>query len=351
MALTPEQIEERRGRVTSSRVPAIMGLDPRKSPLKVALEMRGELDGEEVSNVKAIHRGNELEDIILSQPAKEFGLAWLRAPFRTLESNDALGDHTDALYFHSLPSPQPVAIGEGKSRPRSDRPRSTARRGPTRSQTTRSSKVTGTSSSGRCPSATCQSWSVATTSSFGTTRSSGTTTSVAHLVEECARFHRDYVVGSALPDADWRDQDLVRSLKKAKPESLLEVTTERVMLAVEKERWRQRKIACERREMTAKARLAVELGEHEAMRAKDAFGSVTFKASKPSLRVDWEGLAHAIAGEAGIPAELIADYTKTVTADRVLRVNPRRKVSAELELEAAAWLQRVADEAEEEDAA
>lgn len=107
MTLTAEQLEKRRGKITSSIAAAALGLSKQKSPIEAWLEVLGESS---FSGNKATQRGDRLEGLCLDSVAEDLGLNRRPAPFRT--KADWAGDSTDALYYLGSDL---IAIGEGKS--------------------------------------------------------------------------------------------------------------------------------------------------------------------------------------------------------------------------------------------
>ena len=71
MALTAEQLEERRAGIGGSDVPAILGLSPWKSPLDVFLEKTGQAPPQ--PETAATYWGSVLEDIVAQEYARRTG--------------------------------------------------------------------------------------------------------------------------------------------------------------------------------------------------------------------------------------------------------------------------------------
>lgn len=66
-------LEERRHGIGGSDAPVIAGLSPWKTPLKLYLEKRGEVEPDDLSDNEAVHFGNVLEDTVANEYARRTG--------------------------------------------------------------------------------------------------------------------------------------------------------------------------------------------------------------------------------------------------------------------------------------
>lgn len=112
--LTPDQLEARKGKITSSIAAACLGLHPLITPLQAKARILG-TDG--FMGNKATERGNLLEDIILEYPSEVKNVDNFRAPFRAHPTHVWSADSCDALYKRCVDDKRwdLVAIGEGKT--------------------------------------------------------------------------------------------------------------------------------------------------------------------------------------------------------------------------------------------
>lgn len=88
----------RQGRITSSRIAAIVGLNPYKGPHGVWRELMGE---DTFKGNRATRRGQYLEPVLFDMAIDDLGggFRWEKAPFRIHPEHDCLGDSCDALIY------------------------------------------------------------------------------------------------------------------------------------------------------------------------------------------------------------------------------------------------------------
>ena len=333
MALTEEQLKARKGRITSSKISAILGVNPYKSPLRAALELRGDLDEPEV-NSKATERGNRLEELILDYPCETYGYTRKPAPFIVHPEHPHLGDSADALYFvgDSL-----EAVGEGKSAalvPSRDYGEEETDDVADHTYVQSCWHLLHRPEAQRCVAPVLVGGYTFEFRNYVIERDNEF---IGYMLDEALRFYRDHVVGDTLPAPDHRDDPTLRELYPRATQGALAPSMDIVAAAIEKESWRQRKVACEERESAARNRLAKFLAEHESC-AVEGWGTITYKAvvlTKPV--VDYP----AIIKEADVDPEIIKRHSRApAPRKRGIRVYPKKVVSAGLREHANEWLER-----------
>ena len=87
MALTAEQLEERRRGIGGSDAGAVLGLNPYRTPVAVWLEKTGRAEPEDLSDNEAVYWGNRLEDVVAEEFSRRTGLK-VRRCNRTLTHPD-----------------------------------------------------------------------------------------------------------------------------------------------------------------------------------------------------------------------------------------------------------------------
>jgi len=73
MALTAEQLDERRHGIGGSDAGAILGVNPYRTPLQVWLEKTGKAEPDDLSDNEAVTWGNVLEDTIAREYSRRTG--------------------------------------------------------------------------------------------------------------------------------------------------------------------------------------------------------------------------------------------------------------------------------------
>lgn len=321
MALTSEQIEARKGLITSSVAAACLGMHPRMSPLqaKHAILGRSQFEGN-----AATERGNELEPVVLAYPARKLGLIYEPAPFRR-HPNGWAADSCDGLYFQDPYVPgldAPVLLGEGK----------TASMGMAREF--------GEAGTDEVPmTAWVQShWHLihwpevdrcvvpvllgGYQFEFRMYFIDRDAEIEGRLLDQLAQFHRDYIIGDADPPAVAQDLDWLKEhYSRHAGVELLASTPEIDAIALDYCAAKRELDAVETRVATARARLEQYIGEHPGV--ETAAGKVTWKSSKASLKTSWEDLAQHLLS--GMPEELAAatlqKHTRVAPGPRVFRAN------------------------------
>jgi len=74
MALTAEQLDDRRGGIGGSDIAAVLGISPWKTPLDLYREKVGEAEPDDLSANDAVHFGNVLEDVVADEFSRRSGL-------------------------------------------------------------------------------------------------------------------------------------------------------------------------------------------------------------------------------------------------------------------------------------
>jgi predicted phage-related endonuclease len=325
--LTPEQLEARKGKITSSVAAACLGLSPYMSPLQAKLAIMGltSFEGNE-----ATERGNELEHVVLAYPAKKLGLVYEPAPFRR-HANGWAADSCDALYYQEpyvSGLDAPVMLGEGK----------TAALG--------MAKGFGEPGTDEVPmTAWVQAhwhlihWPEADRCvvpvlvggyrfEFRMYFVNRDTEIEGQLLERLAQFHRDYIVGDKDPPAVAEDLDWLKThYDHSVGLDLLASTPEIDAVALEYIQAKSDLDAAEKRAADARARLEQFIGENPGV--ETAHGKITWKSNKPSQAIDWEWLAGDLMR--GLPEALREEHIRQATrikpGPRQFRV-PRKKEKA-----------------------
>ena len=309
--LTAEQLQARKGKITSSIAAGALGLTPKTmSPLKAWQACLGQLDQ---IDTKATQRGNRLESLVLDYPADELGLVREPAPFRKHPKFDWTGDSADALYTKDGAI---VFVGEGK----------TASMGV--------GLKYGEEGTDEIPESTLvqSHWHLAHwpeanrcvvpvlvggyAFEFRLYYVDRDNEFEGALLDDLAQWHRDYVVTGKPPPVTGSDYDTSWLLKKY-PTGLAAMLSD----SAEIEKWARQKAAAsgskkiaEESEDEAKNKLRELLGA--AVGVKAQWGSVSYKNNAASLKTDWQALATSL----GVGAETIARFTKEIPGPRVLRV-------------------------------
>jgi predicted phage-related endonuclease len=309
--LTAEQLKAREGKMTSSIVAGALGLNPKMTPLDAWMRVTGKLPPMQPN--KAIDRGNRLEELVLDYPCDELALVRKPSPFKKHPEFSWAGDSADALYENTMHVP--LYIGEGK----------------TVSGTV--AKYYGDEGTDDIhPGALVQShWHLihwpevdiclvpvlvgGYKFEFRLYYVRRDEEFEGALLEDAARWHRDYVVADKQPPTtDPRDIDNLLMLHPYPKHGLAEATAQLEGLVRAKESARLEKDEAKEREDGAKMRLIEILGDYEGSAGED--WRISFKRNKPSYPVDWEALAKSL----GATNEQIAQYTKERMGNRPLRI-------------------------------
>ena len=314
--LTPAQLEARKGKMTSSIVAGALGLNPRMTPLDAWMRVTNRLPP--LPQTKAMDRGNRLEELVLDYPAV-LNLVRRTAGFRRHPQHDWSADSADAAYYANGNNDL-VYIAEGK----------TASGGVAKHY---GDEGTDDVHPGTLIQAhwhlihwpevdTCivpvliggfsfefRLYYVRRDNEFE-----------GALLEDAAKWHRDYIVADKQPPAtDPSDIDNLLALHPYATKGMAEATAEIEQLAREKNAAKLLRDEAEEQEKTAKLRLIELLGDYEG--AAGEGWRVSFKRNKPSYLVDWEALARSL----NPPTDLIAQYTKERLGNRPLRVTIKEK--------------------------
>lgn len=244
--LTQEQLELRRGKITSSTAGAALGMNKYMTPLEAWLHITGRSAAFEGN--KATDRGNRVEDVVLDYPCDVYGLARHR-PSWVAHSNGWSGDNVDALYTRigeSVDSAKELWAGEGKSAAlgagekygkegTDDIPQTTLIQSmwhlihwPTAISCYVPVLVGGYQFEFRC---------------YNVSRDNEL---AALLQEQLEHWHRVHVIGDRMPEPLGRDADLLANMVRADPKKRIPATVEiSKMIAARAELERQLKAAKE----------------------------------------------------------------------------------------------------------
>lgn len=310
--LTQEQLAARKGKITSSVAAGALGLNPRMTPIQAWENVLGLST---FGGNKATDRGNRLEDITLDYPADELDLVRLEAPFRAHPTIPWMADSADAAYATRAEPDRIIAIGEGK----------TAAMGVASDY---GEEGTDEVSAGALVQAhhhlihwpevdTCyvpvlvggyafefRLYEVRRDEAFE-----------GAMVEELAKWHRDYVVTERPPPVTADDGEWLKKRYPAATDGMMADTPEIAEWVEKKIEAAARMKAAEADEELAKNKLRELLGEHEGVKA--SWGTLWNKveAGKPA----WKRIAE----ELGATPALIAQHTSE--GHRVLRLYPTKK--------------------------
>lgn len=293
--LTEEQKKARLGKMTSSRLCAALGLHDRASPLDAYLAIIGE--GEDIPETKAMQRGNLLEDAVLEYPTVFHGEPWRwdRAPFRAHPQHAWMADSADALYWRDGEA-KIAAIGEGKT---------------VAGTVADEYGVEGTDEVAR-PTLIQSHWHLmhwpevdvcfvpvlvgGFRFEFRLYRVERDANFEGMLLEEAERFMTDYVEPRKLPPATASDADYLRRVWAVSTGGMIiPDTLEIAQLARQKAQASIEKLAAEKREEDAKARLVQILGEAEGVRA--GWGKVSYKNERNEVRLDVQAMVRTLAAK------------------------------------------------------
>lgn len=321
--LTVEQLEARKGKITSSIAAACLGLHPYLTPLQAKARILG-LDG--FIRNKATERGNRLEESILSYAADVYGLSWNYAQFRIHPEFSWSADSCDATYGSktSREGPFVVAIGEGK----------TAALGPASEYGEEGTDdvpmhvliqchwhlihwpevdlcyvpvlIGGYQFEFRC---------------YEVHRDSELE---GNLLQSLEKWHYEYITCDKEPPADAGDVEYIKDKYPSSCEPLEQVKlgTELDSIVHDYLRFKEETKAAKLREDAVRARLQAEIG------ARDGFESdawrITWRSNKSSQKTDYEALANKLLDTKCSEDEkalLLRDHAQIIPGARVLRAS------------------------------
>jgi predicted phage-related endonuclease len=314
MALTDDQISQRLGYITSSVAAAAFGEHEKMTPLDAWMQITGRLPKHE--KTKAMKRGDMLEDLVLDYPCDVLGLTRHKAPFVKHPSLEWAADSADAIYSDDrVVTDRKEYAGEAKT-------------------------VSGTAS---------KNWGEEGTDDIPTGALVQSHWHLIHhpkaircivpvliggfnfefriyyvnrdeefsstIIEDLARWHRDYVVADKPPPATAsRDSAHILLMHPRSLGKFIEPSDELEQLAREKEAYSAARKDAEEREEIAKTRIRELLGDHEGSIGNG--WKITWKNNKDSTKTDWK----SIVNEMKPPEDLIRKHTRVVPGPRVLRV-------------------------------
>jgi len=322
--LTPEQIKNRKNKITSSIAAACLGLCDYTTPLQAALKARGETEYLPPVNEDACERGDELEHTVLQWGAKKLGLTLVDAPY--MEIDGWAGDSADGLYVDG--DGVEKALAEAK----------TAAAGVAAKY--------GDAGTDEVPEACLvqSQWHLLFRPHIevcyvpvlkGGYRMAFDLHPVhadkeLHelLLEELHEFWRKYVDPSnpsrTLPPADAGDDAyLKRRWPRHRDEDLIESDEIWEALVRESHKAKEALKAAETTEEAASNRLRAALAD--AAGVKGSWGKATYRKGKDKQKVDWKALATEIAG-GEVSDELLSKHTVETPGSRSLLVRPRKGV-------------------------
>lgn len=93
--LTPEEKDEREGKLGSSDAPVVAGVSPYKSPLTLYYQLHGELPRYDEDETEAQLWGSKLEPVIAEVAAEKLGVKIRRSPVRILAAKPFMAAHLD----------------------------------------------------------------------------------------------------------------------------------------------------------------------------------------------------------------------------------------------------------------
>lgn len=307
----------RRGRITSSRVAACLGIDPWKSPLQAWLEITGREPEPETNEV--MDRGRRLEDALLQYAADQHGWTWRKPGTIGHPEHSWAADSADAEF---LDGDDVVAIGEGKT------------------VNARMIDSWGTPGTAEVPDyVTVQSlWHLwhrqgvarcvvpilgGYDMTFEVYEVRRDEEAIGVMVEGLARWHRNFVLGDRAPKADHRDGPTLDRLFRAKSQGkLLDdpglwVDVESVVLGAIAAK--EARDDADQQYETLRAALRELLQGYDG--AKGDGWSVSYREQKGRAVVNWR----AIVDEMDVPPELYQKHTRLTPSSRSLRITGPRK--------------------------
>ena len=295
--------EMRRGRITASKLGAIVGLSPWCSPLQAWLEISGR--SERFDN-PAMAWGRKLEAIIADEYAAREGVTLVEPSTLVHPRHDWLCGTPDRLV---------VGRPERGLECKAANHRQAYRWGPSESDAIPEeyiAQVTGYMAITGRPE-----WDVAALidgNDFRIYRLQRDEQLEGVLLEAAERFYRTHVAPDISPPIDGGDSAR-EYLSRAYPREMgdmLEATVEATELATALRDVRHQRVTSEEREQFLENQLKALIGEAAGLRGP--WGKITWKATKGRPVTDWK----AIAGVAAIPKQLIEKHTRLAPA-RVFR--------------------------------
>lgn len=313
--LTAEQKQARLGKMTSSVLCAALGLHEKASPLDAYLSIT---EGRDLPETKPMERGNLLEEVVLSYPAIHRGDPWLwdKAGFRQNPGMPWAGDSADAVYWRNGMN-HIEAIGEGKT-------------------------VAGTMADDYGIEGTDQvarqtlvqshwhlihwpevdvCWVPVLVGGFRFEFRLYELPRDANfegmLIEEAARFMRDFVEPKRLPPATALDLDYMRRVHRvAVGEKWIADSTDIQEWAFKKAQSRIVRLAAETEEKEADARLVQLLGDAEGVKA--SWGKVGFKNERNEVTTDHVAMSKAVAARNKVSDADLAALVSRFTSKRTV---------------------------------
>lgn len=322
--------KEREGLITSSRAPAVLGLNKRQSPHAVWRVITGREPEPDLSDDPAIRRGNLLEDLTLDFAAEELGLVRQDAEFRKHECG-FLGDHADATLHEEIEvEPRVHAIGplkaiaEGKS----------CALGVAKQYGEQNTDEVAETTLVQChfhnlhwpESPVCVAPVIVGgyRFDFRLYRIDRDPKFMDTLLNELGDWWQAHVVKDEPPPLEAQDAAWVGNHWPSHEENKwLMATSEAARLAEDYMDARTAETEAKKRKTTAATRLKALLGEHCGMLTSDI--KVQFTKNKDSEVVDWQGIAELFLAKTlpGARRRVLAEHTKTKRGNRPLLVTPR----------------------------
>lgn len=331
MGLSKEHLEARRGRITSARAAACLGHDPQKSPIDAWLEIKGlqTFDGN-----KATERGNRLEHLVLDYGAEVIGADhWEVPPFLPHPELPWAGDSCDAIYYDDWGDT--LALGEGK----------TCGMGVAvqyaEEGTDQIPLKVGVQALWHLihyPAAPYCAVPILVGGydfSFRMYRVDRDEARQGKLLEQLARWHRNYIVADVPPPVGPTDASYIQSLHpRHELDLIVEPSLEIEVLVHDLLQAKKLRKTAESSEALAANRLRQALGAHEGIRT-DTY-SVLYRRQADGVRTHWQAVAEDLMDKFALDDEmrqtLLAAHTtlregnRPLTAE-LLKSKPRKKAA------------------------
>lgn len=306
--LTAEQMEQRRTGIGASEVPAVLGIDPYRSPLDVFLEKTGALPAFEGNSFT--EWGNRLEPVLAAAYADQIGEVRLKASdtLTHREHSWALATPDRFVWSESFDSAGLPWLLECKNRG------------------AYANAQFGEPGTDQVPdhiAAQCH-WQMFVTNlnrcdvavllggnDFRIYELHRDPAIEGPMVEFVADFWHDNVLKEVHPQPRATDADTVKRLFPQSDANMLDGEADQyeVCRLLHEAKAELKSLEAEVDGMTAQVKLMI--GDHAGLRFPDG-SKATWKSTKASRRIDWEAVARA----AGASDQLIAEHTREVPGYR-----------------------------------
>lgn len=309
--LTLEQKKLRLGKITSSVAAAALGLNKRMTPLAAWMCARGEMPD---IRSKMTQRGELLEEVTVSYPLELMPeiSRFESAPFRQHKKYDFFGDSSDALYFAE--NGKLIYVGEAK----------TSAQG--------MGTQWGEEKTDQIPIEyliQCH-WHLAHWPEVDTClvpvliggfefefRLYQVTRNIeleGILLEDLAKWHKDYVQSGKIPPVTSGDTEYIQKLYPENKMSFMPDSPAIESLVLKKQELGSKIKTLQSEEECVKNQLRSIIGDHEGV--SGYWGKLYYRGGHETQKIDWEKVAKA----AGAKKELINQYSSIERTPRVLRI-------------------------------